>query len=141
MKRFCIPVAIVAALVVGAMIGSPWQTGAQESTTEVSDPFHGDNFMYIADWAIAPGQIPNESIEEAKRYVRGLRATGELTSVRLFIHNTGPSFSVYIVLESPDWASIEAGWSSFLGVNPDILASPWKRGRHQDNIISEIVVE
>ena len=125
-----------AAFLLGAVIGGPWTTRAQQAVP----PVIGTNYMYINAMEVATGQIPNEAIEEGKMWVRGLRETGEFRLARLFIHNTGPSFSIYIVLEA-GWQEIENGWSKFLGSHPELFASPWKWGSHSDNVIGEIIVE
>jgi len=60
--------------------------------------------------------------------------------VRLFIHNTGPAFSLYIMMEPKSWQAIETGADKFLAARPDILGKPLKWARHSDNLLSEVPV-
>ena len=98
------------------------------------------NYLYIEEYEIAPGRIPNEAIAEVSKWVRTFRATGEYKSVRLYIHNSGPKFALYILAEPKSWQSIETGGEKFLAATPELMSQPFMWGRHTDNILSEIPV-
>ncbi len=85
--------------------------------------------------------VPDEAIARLSGWVRSLRKTGEFKSVRLYIHNTGPRFSLYILTEPKNWQSIETGFEKFLAANPEIMSGPLGFGRHTDNLLSEVSVE
>ena len=108
---------------------------------ETSSPITGPDYLYIEEFEIAPNTVPNDAIAEATGWVRGYRETGEFKSVRLYIHNTGPKFAIYILVEPKNWQSIETGFEKFLAANPELMSKPWKFGRHTDNLLSEIPVE
>ena len=112
---------------------------AQEKQQE--SPITGPNYLYIAEFEISSGMVPNEAIAEAQGWVKTWRETGEYKSVRLFIHNTGPRFAMYILLEPNSWQSIETGSNKFFAVHQDLMAQPFKWGAHSDNLLSEILVE
>jgi hypothetical protein len=71
---------------------------AQDDTAE--DSISSSNYIYIEEFELSPGVIPNEAIAEAQDWVKGYRKTGEYKSVRLFIHNTGPRFALYLILQN-----------------------------------------
>lgn len=106
-----------------------------------ADVITGPNYLYIEEFEIAPGQIPSEAIAEITEWVRIMREGGELTSVRLFIHNTGPRFALYLLIETDNWQSLEAGFEKLLAALPDFMDEPFRWGRHSDNLLSEILVE
>ncbi len=101
----------------------------------------GPNYLYIAAWEVGPDQVPNEAIEEVKGWVRIFRETGEYKSVRMFIHNTGPRFALYVLFEPNSWQSIETGMEKALEAIPEWMANPMKFSTHWDNLLSEIPVE
>jgi hypothetical protein len=105
------------------------------------DVITGPTYLYIEEFEIAPGQIPNEAIAEATEWVKILRESGEFTSVRLFIHNTGPRFALYLLLETDNWQSFETGFEKLLAEISDFMDEPFRWGRHADNLLSEIPVE
>ena len=112
---------------------------AQEDAAEKS--MSDSNYLYIEEFEVAPGVIPNEAIAEAQEWVRGYRETSEYNSVRLFIHNTGPRFALYLLLEPKSWQAIEDGQNKFFEANPGLMDRPFKWGVHSDNILGEILVE
>ena len=108
---------------------------------EAASPITGENYLYIEEYEIGPNMVTNEAIAKASGWVREFRKTGEFKSVRLYIHNTGPRFSLYIFAEPKNWQSIETGFEKFLAANPEIMSEPLGFGRHTDNLLSEISVE
>ena len=111
------------------------QEGQQEAAMEES------NYLYIEEFEFGTGMSVNEGIAEAKSWVKAKRATGEYKSVRLFIHDTGPRLAVYLLEEPKSWQSIKTGWEKFEASMPDLGDTPFKWGRHSDNLLSEIEVE
>lgn len=103
--------------------------------------FLSNNYLYIEEFQVPTGMTPNEAIAEGQMWVKSYRATGEYKSVRLFLHNTGPSFSVYVLLEPNSWQSIETGQAKFFEAQPDFMDRPWKFALHSDNLLSEVPVE
>lgn len=112
---------------------------AQEKPQE--NPITGSNYLYIEEMEIGFGMVANEAIAEAQGWVKTMRETGEYKSVRLFIHNTGPRFALYILAEPNNWQSIETGAEKWLAAHPEIMSQPFKWGAHSDNLLSEIPVE
>ena len=108
---------------------------------ETSSPITGQQYLYIEEFEIAPGTVPNDAIAELSGWVTGLRETGEFKSVRLYIHNTGPRFALYLMLEPNNWQSLETGFEKFFAANPGFMSEPYKFGMHNDNLLSEIPVE
>lgn len=99
------------------------------------------DFLYIAEYEIAAGRVLSEVLDEASEWVRGLRATGGFESVRLYMHEMGPAFSVYMVMEPRSWESLRAGFDEFVGARPDLFTTPWRWAGHSDNILAEIPVD
>jgi hypothetical protein len=108
---------------------------------EAASPITGENYLYIEEFEIGPHMVPDEAIAKASGWVREYRKTGEFKSVRLYIHNTGPRFSLYIFAEPKNWQSIETGFEKFFAANPEIMSEPLGFGRHTDNLLSEVSVE
>ncbi len=111
---------------------------AQEKQQE--SPFT-TNYLYIEEMEIAPGMVVNDGIMEAQSWVKTMRNTGDFKSVRLFIHNTGPRFAIYLLAEPNSWQSIETGLEKWIAAHPELMSQPWKWGTHSDNLLSEISVE
>ncbi len=109
---------------------------AQQETPAVI----GENYLYIEELEIAPGTVPNEAIAELSDWVRARRGTGEYKSVRLYIHNTGPRFALYILMEPNSWQAIETGAEKWFEAMPDIMDQPFVWGKHSDNLLAEIPV-
>jgi len=130
-------VALLSMTVIALAAGS--SVIAQEDTAEES--MSSSNYLYIEEFELAPGVIPNDAIAEAKEWVRGYRETGEYKSVRLFIHNTGPRFALYMLLEPKSWQAIQDGQNKFFEANPDVMDRPFNWGVHSDNLLGEISVE
>lgn len=126
-------------LVVTATITGFTLIKAQEKQQQ--NPIVGPNYLYIEELEISAGMVPNEAIAEAQGWVKTMRESGEYKSVRLFIHNTGPRFALYIFMEPNNWQSIEAGANKFFAAHPEIMDKPFKWGAHSDNLLSEINVE
>lgn len=116
------------------------QVIAQDDDT-AEESMSNSNYLYIEEFELAPGVVPNEAIAEAKEWVKGYRETGEYKSVRLFLHNSGPAFAIYVLLEPKSWQSIETGQSKFFEANPDLMDRPFNWANHNDNILGEIVVD
>jgi hypothetical protein len=112
-----------------------------ESAPNQQDVITGPTYLYIEEMEIGPGQVPNEAISEMQGWVKAMRETGEFTSVRLFIHNTGPRFALYVLAETDNWQSIETGFEKFFEAYPSIMEEPFRWGTHTDNLLSEIIVE
>ncbi len=104
-------------------------------------PITGSDYLYIEEFEITRGVVPNDAIAEASDWVRGMRNTGEFRSVKLYIHNTGPRFALYLLAEPNSWQAIETGFEEFFAARPDIMNTPVTFGRHTDNLLSEIPVE
>ena len=121
-----------------ALMGSSSIT-AQEDLIEES--FAADNLLYLEEFELAPGVIPNEAIAEALGWARTYRATGEYKSVRLFVHHTGPSFALYLMLEPKSWQAIQDGQNKFFEANAEMMDTPFNWATHSDNLLSEIPVE
>ena len=126
-------IAIVAWCGIGACVG----TAAQEQKWAVTGP----NYLYIEEFEIGANMVPNEAIAKASGWVHDYRKTGEFKSVKLYIHNTGPRFSLYILIEPKSWQSIETGFDKFYAATPEIMSEALGFGRHTDNILSEVDVE
>jgi hypothetical protein len=112
---------------------------SQEAKKQVS-PITAENYLYISDYEIGPGMTMNKAIAESTDWVRSLRKTGEFKSVKLYVHNTGPRFAVYVLAEPKSWQSLETGWQKFFAAYPEFGDKPvWFT--HSDNLLSEIPVE
>ncbi len=137
MRKLFNIVAIAIALAVGGGVAVFGGAMAQEAAS----PITGENYLYIEEFEIGPHMVPDEAIAKLSGWVRILRKTGEFKSVRLYIHNTGPRFSLYIFVEPKNWQSIETGFEKFFAANPEIMSEPLGFGRHTDNLLSELSVE
>ncbi len=135
-KRFLLVAGVLMFLL--AVTASPLMR-SQETKKQVT-PLIGENYLYMEEFEIGPGMTMNKAIAEGKDWVRGMRKTGDFKSVKLYIHNTGPRFAVYIFAEPKSWQSIETGFAKFLAAMPDFGDRPvWFA--HSDNLVSEIPVE
>jgi hypothetical protein len=135
-KRYLIIAGVLVFLL--AVAASPLMR-SQEAKKQVT-PIVGANYLYIEDFEIAPGTTMNKAIAEGKDWVTTMRKTGEFKSVRLYIHNTGPRFAVYVLAEPKSWQSIETGSQKFFAAYPDFGDKPvWFT--HSDNLLGEIPVE
>ena len=121
---------------IGAVLSVAGITNAAEKPSSIV----GGNYLYIEEYVIGPGMIPNEAIAKASEWVRAFRKTGEYKSVRLYIHNTGSAFGIYVLSEPKSWQSIEAGGSKALE-DLNFMSEPWEWASHSDNLVSEILVE
>ena len=130
---------MVVFLVVSVTITGYTFIKAQEKPQE--NPITGSNYLYIEELEIGFGMVANEAIAEAQGWVKTMRETGEYKSVRLFIHNTGPRFALYILAEPNNWQSIETGAEKWFAAHPELMSQPFKWGAHSDNLLSEISVE
>jgi hypothetical protein len=97
--------------------------------------------LYIEEFTFAPGAVLNEAVAEMQEWVKDYRETGEYKSVRLFFHHTGPSLSVYILLEPKSWQSIQDGQNKFFEANPELMDTPFNWAGHSDILLTEIPVE
>jgi hypothetical protein len=140
MKRFKLNYALlVLCFVLVAGIAGYSLIAAQEKKQEVT--IVGQNYLYIDEMEIAPGRVPNEAIAEAQGWVKAMRETGEFKSVRLFIHNTGPRFALYILIEPKSWQALETGFEKYFAAQPGIWDKPFNWGAHSDNLLSEVPVK
>ena len=98
----------------------------------------GGNYLYIEEYVIGPGMIPSEAVAKASKWVRTYRESGAYKSVRLYIHNTGPAFGLYILSEPKSWQTMEIGARE---VEKEIMSERWEWADHSDNLVSEILVE
>ena len=124
------------AICIGTVLSLAGITNAAEKPSALVS----GNYLYIEELVIGPGMIPEEAIAEASDWVRAFRKTGEYESVRMYIHNTGPAFGIYILSEPKSWQSIEDGASKAIE-DLDFMSRQWNWGGHSDNILSEILVE
>ncbi len=58
-------------------IGTVLSVAGFTNAAEKPSPIVGGNYLYIEEYVIGPGMIPNEAIAKASEWVRALRATGE----------------------------------------------------------------
>jgi hypothetical protein len=96
-----------------------------------STPLTGANYLYIQEYEIPTGIAPNDAIAEASQWVRDMRKIEEYKSVRLFIHNTGPAFAIYILAEPRDWQAIETAANKVLCGAPGYHGEATQVGRPQ----------
>jgi uncharacterized protein (TIGR02246 family) len=115
-------------------------SGAPAAASAAANPITGPRYLYIEEFEIPTGTAPSDAIAESSSWVRDLRKTGEYRDVRLLIHNTGPAFSLYIMMEPNSWQALETGANKFLAARPDILGQPLKWARHSDNLLTEVPV-
>ncbi len=133
--------AVVAALAL-AIPAAYWASPPIEAEpVQQADVITGPTYLYLEEFEIAPGQIPNEAIAEMTEWVKIMRESGEFTSVRLFIHNTGPRFALYLLIETDNWQSLETGFEKLLAALPEFMDEPFRWAGHSDNLLSEIPVE
>ena len=137
MRKLVRIIAISIALATGGGVAVFGGAMAQEAAS----PITGENYLYIEEFEIGPHMVPEEAIAKLSGWVHNLRETGEFKSVRLYIHNTGPRFALYIFAEPKNWQSIETGFEKFFAANPELMSEPSGFGRHTDNLLSEISVE
>ena len=121
-------------------IGTVLSVAGITNAAEKPPPIVGGNYLYIEEYVIGPGMIPNEAIAKASEWVRAFRKTGEYKSVRLYIHNTGSAFGIYILSEPKSWQAIDDGGRKYLD-SIDLMSEPWEWASHSDNLLSEISVE
>lgn len=119
-------------------LGAPSEAPATASAA--ANPITGPRYLYIEEFEIPTGTAPSDAIAESASWVGDLRKTEEYRDVRLYIHNTGPAFSLYIMMEPKSWQALETGANKFLAARPDILGKPLKWARHSDNLLSEVPV-
>ena len=128
---------VIGLILLGGFVGvGATSVLAQQETT----PPAAQTFLYIEDFEIAPGQIPNEAIAEVSEWVRLMRETGEFESVKLYMHHTGPRFALYILAETSSWQAINTGFEKLFEAMPDYMDRPYEFGKHSDNLLSEIPV-
>lgn len=137
--RYAVP-GFLAALAVFA-VGGTLLLGQQRQQPQGAEQILGPNYVYIEEFQFVPGMIPNQMISEAQGWVRAMRNTGDFKSVRLFIHNTGPAFALYVIAEPRSWQAIETGFEKFFAAYPNVMNEPQRWGPHTDNLLSEIVVQ
>jgi hypothetical protein len=135
MRKWHALAGLAVAVAAGAFVTGSSAIRAQQQ------PIVGPDYLYIEEFEITRGMVPNDAIAEASDWVRGMRNTGEFRSVKLYIHNTGPRFALYILAEPNSWQALETGFEKFFAARPDIMSSPLPWGLHSDNLLSEIPVE
>ncbi len=131
------------AIVAAFALAIPAAYGAYPAVTteSVQETITGPNYLYIEEFEIGLGTVPNEAIAKAQTWVKIMRETGEFTRVRLFVHNTGPRFALYILAETDNWQSIETGFEKLFEAIPTLMDEPITWATHSDNLLSEIPVE
>ena len=97
-------------------------------------------YLYIEQFSIPAGRTINAAIEEAKQWVKVMRASGDFKSVRLFFHHTGPEPAIYIFAEPKNWGSIESGLDAQIEAF-DLMNKPFNWSGHSDNLLSEVRIE
>ena len=95
--------------------------------------------LVALEFDIGPDQTPNEAITELSEWVRIARATGKHQSVKLYMHEWGPSASLHLIVET-DWSGVEAFFVDLLEAKPDFMDQPFGFAGHRDNILTEIPV-
>lgn len=98
------------------------------------------NRIVIEEFVVPPNRAVGEAIAEISQLIKDMRATGEYKSVRLYLHEWGSELALYVITEPRSWASIEAGWEKLTKARPDLMTSPYKFGRHSDQILAEVPV-
>jgi hypothetical protein len=136
-KRGAIALVVMALFI--SVIGGVTLIWAQEEDSESSAP--ATNYLYISEFEIGADQSLNEALAECTKWVKIYRETGEFTSVRLFIHHTGPRAALYLLLETDNWQAIEDGHNKWIAAMPDFFDRKMKFGSHSDNLLNEIQVE
>ena len=116
-------------------------TSIKAQEDQSNSPFTGSNYLYVQEFELGPGVVPNDAIAQAQEWVKVWRETGEYKSIRLFIHHTGPKFSLYIFMEPNSWQALEDGASKFFAANPEFMTTSFDWGTHSDNLLAEIPVE
>lgn len=116
-------------------------TAATAQEEAPASPISGQNYLYIQEYEIGSDTVPNDAISVAQEWVKEFRETGEYKSVRLYIHNTGSRFALYILMEPKSWQALEDGANKFFSANPEIMNQPFNWGGHSDNLLSEIPVD
>jgi hypothetical protein len=129
MRRIAVVLTLVSVGSLGFIGGEAYSSAQQEA-----------NYLVMSEFEIGTGQTVNGAIEEASEWVRITRATGKHESVRLFLHDWGPKFSVYMLVQT-DWDGVGAIFPDLLAGMPDLFDQPWEFGSHTDNILTEIPVE
>jgi hypothetical protein len=139
MKKVSLVLLAVACFALGYVVSNGTATlGAAESQSE--NPVTGSNYLYMMDFEFGYNMTPNDGIAEASKWVREMRNTGEYKTVRLYIHNTGPKWAVYILAEPKSWESIEKGAEKLINAL-DFMNQPNKWAGHADDLLSEIPVK
>ncbi len=128
----------VVVLLLGA-IALPWMR-SQEAKKGLATVAAG-NYLYIEEFEIPPGTTVNKAVAESTEMVKQLRKTGEFKTVRLYIHNTGPRFAMYVLVEPKSWQALETGFQKVFAAHPEWNDMPAWWNTHSDNLLSEISVE
>jgi hypothetical protein len=117
---------------IGMFLAGAVVTHTHQANAQPQQPT-GPNYLYIEEFDFAPGSVANDGIAELTQWVRDMRASGEYTSVRLYEHNTGPHWALYIMAEPKSWQAIETGFEKFFGAHPEIMTTPLKNwGGHSE---------
>jgi hypothetical protein len=125
------------ALILLAILAVAGETETDRVQPQQDEP----NYLVISTYQPAPGRSFNEAVEEITGWVRLLKNSEHLKSVRLFVHNWGAELSFYIIFEPNSWASIPEFQNTLTEGQPDLFDIPWHWQSHGDNILSEIPVE
>jgi hypothetical protein len=130
----------VASTAVAASLAVIGFLAGRGSSPAQAQPQAPTNYLLIDECQLPSGVVFNDAIAEASRFVKEYRKTGEYKNVRLFVHNYGPSFSLYTISEPRSWAAIPAGFSKMVEANPTVMTKPFPCSGHSDNILTEVVV-
>jgi len=136
-KRKPIALAVIALFI--SIIAGATLNWAQEKDSE--SPASATKYLYISEFEIGADQSFNEAMAECITWVKIYRGTGEFSSVRLYMHHTGPRAALYILLEADNWQAIENGHNKWIEAMPDFFDRKMKFGSHSDNLLNEIEVE
>ena len=116
-------------------------TGLTLGTTLVSTQEQETNYMVIMDFGMGPDMTPNQGIEYLSEWVRIIRASGEFSSARLFMHEWGSNRIFFLLTETNDWNAIGSMSEDFFAQHPEFMDEPWMFSSHSDEILVEIPVQ
>jgi len=106
-----------------------------------ADQAQETNYLVLEEFRLAPDQTPADAIARLSSWIRALRATGDHSQVRLFLHDWGPEVALYIVSETRDWNAVGNIFAEVVAVEPDFMNQPFGFAGHSDNIMTEIPVQ
>lgn len=96
--------------------------------------------LVMLEFEISGTQIPSEAIAKLSEWVRITRESGRHQSAKLYMHEWGPSGSLYLVVET-DWDGLGSFFSDLEEALPNLMNEPLGFSGHSDNILVEVPVE